>query len=414
MSLGADAQSADQLRKRLGALRWWQDDVASGLSPDLDQWATVEATAVAIRDSDGLRIRRIGDLLPGLERLASKPSRVLFVGTRAGRVLRNYGDTWEDLAQRSAHELGAWHDCGEKTVLDIVDAVIHAWAGTDPIRWFVDHDAQPETQSTGPQPTVRGGWPSVAETRAMVALHRFCRGAYRIGAKDIGGAIEAAAGTAPATDTSLEHAWTFLCALRLEELLGIESRVEQAWVALLDFNERELRILGARFSTDPEPLTLVALGREFGVTRERIRQIETRCRKRIGAGLETDACIVIAHTAARLRREHGTLIPAGALDAALEGLLPKDSRHALLCRDILLAQAGPYRLEDGFWQTGHPLSQIEAALSARSDERWTHEQLDSLLDEVDVVAVHREACRSTLLPGVVNGLRPPSALAVSD
>ena len=45
-----------------------------------------------------------------------------------------------------------------------------------------------------------------------------------------------------------------------------------------DLSERERRVMLLRYGiSDGQPRTLEEVGQEFGVTRERIRQIETRC-----------------------------------------------------------------------------------------------------------------------------------------
>ena len=51
-----------------------------------------------------------------------------------------------------------------------------------------------------------------------------------------------------------------------------------------DLDERDTRILRARVLAD-EPLSLQALGDEFGVTRERVRQVEKKLVERLGAYL---------------------------------------------------------------------------------------------------------------------------------
>ena len=60
------------------------------------------------------------------------------------------------------------------------------------------------------------------------------------------------------------------------DMLNAAERTEliNSWLDKLDKNER--RILKLRFGLDGEPQTLDAIGRRFGVTRERIRQIEVK------------------------------------------------------------------------------------------------------------------------------------------
>jgi RNA polymerase primary sigma factor len=51
--------------------------------------------------------------------------------------------------------------------------------------------------------------------------------------------------------------------------------------ALAQLPERERRILELRFGIDGEPKSLEAIGAELGLTRERIRQLETQALARL-------------------------------------------------------------------------------------------------------------------------------------
>ena len=56
-----------------------------------------------------------------------------------------------------------------------------------------------------------------------------------------------------------------------------DARPEQLVEALDELNERERQVVRLRFGLeDGQPQTLEEVGREFGVTRERIRQIESK------------------------------------------------------------------------------------------------------------------------------------------
>jgi len=55
---------------------------------------------------------------------------------------------------------------------------------------------------------------------------------------------------------------------------GERKKYLDGWMAELDENERNIILL--RFGLEGEPQTLEKVGKKFGVTRERIRQIETR------------------------------------------------------------------------------------------------------------------------------------------
>jgi len=70
-------------------------------------------------------------------------------------------------------------------------------------------------------------------------------------------------------------------AIRQEECEGARSRVAQAMATLSD---REQRILWARLASD-EPETLAQVGKRLGVSRERVRQLESRAREKMRAAL---------------------------------------------------------------------------------------------------------------------------------
>lgn len=63
---------------------------------------------------------------------------------------------------------------------------------------------------------------------------------------------------------------------------------------LIVLNERERRILGARRLKD-DPVTLEALGREYGISRERVRQIENRAFQKLQAAVRDAARAGAAH-----------------------------------------------------------------------------------------------------------------------
>ena len=66
----------------------------------------------------------------------------------------------------------------------------------------------------------------------------------------------------------------------LEYMSGGHRRDKvRAWLATLEDNERD--ILSLRYGLSGDPQTLEKIGRRFGVTRERIRQIETRALRKL-------------------------------------------------------------------------------------------------------------------------------------
>ena len=77
------------------------------------------------------------------------------------------------------------------------------------------------------------------------------------------------------------------------ETLAVESD-ELDWrrkllrEGLIKLNERERRILNARRLND-DPLTLQDLGEEYGISRERVRQIENRAFEKLQAAVRDAA-----------------------------------------------------------------------------------------------------------------------------
>ena len=70
-----------------------------------------------------------------------------------------------------------------------------------------------------------------------------------------------------------------------QELLENDT-MEQVRGMMQELNEREFTVLKMRFDLhDTEPRTLKEIGELLGLTRERVRQIETEALKRLGDGL---------------------------------------------------------------------------------------------------------------------------------
>lgn len=61
------------------------------------------------------------------------------------------------------------------------------------------------------------------------------------------------------------------------------SLINEVHELLDQLEQRESMILRARFGFDDQPKSLAAIGRELGLSRERVRQIETRARSKLRA-----------------------------------------------------------------------------------------------------------------------------------
>ena len=68
-----------------------------------------------------------------------------------------------------------------------------------------------------------------------------------------------------------------------EEIYLHASLISEVHLLLDQLEEREAMILRARFGFDDAPKSLAAIGRELGISRERVRQIESRARSKLRA-----------------------------------------------------------------------------------------------------------------------------------
>jgi len=69
----------------------------------------------------------------------------------------------------------------------------------------------------------------------------------------------------------------------IEENLVRSSMADEVNALLKELPPREQEILRMRFGFDGEPMTLEEIGKKIGLSRERIRQIETKAKRRLRA-----------------------------------------------------------------------------------------------------------------------------------
>jgi RNA polymerase sigma factor (sigma-70 family) len=116
-------------------------------------------------------------------------------------------------------------------------------------------------------------------------------------------------------------------------------------------DDRAILVLEKRLVSE-EPLTLAELGEQLGVSRERVRQIESKLERRLEKLLTFPRFRPIRWRAKTLASDLGHLSPtsaqetAEAMERALRGSRP-ENRPLLL--SLLLSLAGSYREVEGWW-----------------------------------------------------------------
>ena len=116
----------------------------------------------------------------------------------------------------------------------------------------------------------------------------------------------------------------------------------EEWIDLLPARER--RIFDSRIAGMGGGLTLQELADEFGITRERVRQIGSRLQRRFSEFVETPEGLPIRWRLRSLRKRIGVAIPESHLTSLLS-TIDGDARYG----SLLLRFAGPYD-RDSNWR----------------------------------------------------------------
>ena len=124
-----------------------------------------------------------------------------------------------------------------------------------------------------------------------------------------------------------------------------DTRMDALRSALSVLNARERRIFEARRLAD-DPITLEELSAEFGVSRERVRQIEVRAFEKVQAAVKAGV--------ARAQ------LPARPGAARFAGRLTQRASRPLLKLDFLRARSDRKERAQPFWGTGCRLGNARA------------------------------------------------------
>ena len=111
------------------------------------------------------------------------------------------------------------------------------------------------------------------------------------------------------------------------------------WRAKLD--EREIKIFDSRIAAEPATATLQEVGDEFGLTRERIRQIERGVKEQLASLVRSQTGAPIRWRMETLKKETRSAAPLNLVKTLLAR---ERKRNSPDYRNLLLKVAGPYDL----------------------------------------------------------------------
>ena len=160
--------------------------------------------------------------------------------------------------------------------------------------------------------------------------------------------------------------WKSLAEYKLEDLVTPPSHpycILATWAEQL--SSRERAIFDERLSVDSPRRTLEALAKSFGITRERVRQVESKLGERLARFLNENEALPIHWRAETIRRAIGVAIPSGWVESILEAPPGYDDY-----RSIILEIAGPYHFDKGWYV---------------DSESIQDDPTDTILEEVDEV-----------------------------
>lgn len=285
---------------------------------------------------------------------------------------------WESICTLTPHQIGEFRNAGRTTVRDILRwCLVHAElvARNGPSSPSLQPDAIAGTQVPSIGPDIAFAWP----TGVVEGMQAFLRAS-----RDLNGSHS----LADALNDS--HIVELLVTLGLQEefsripigsLLESDSTMGQELIssvehALSGLSSRDLAILTRR--SKPEPDTLDAIGKDLGITRERVRQIGAK----VAGTFDEKLNGPLAAIAAAISRDLGPIPAASSVTERVKKMLGSaESPAADLAAQLLLSELG--YLELG-----------EFAVNAVGEElrSMSKELAVSVTDDVGIIdsSAHRE------------------------
>lgn len=268
----------------------------------------------------------LGKLIPGLLALSGDiPPHLVPTTCQSG--LLNNARTWERLAASTIGDVLLWPRVGAGRAGHI-------------LRFALRSDEFAPTEA------VAGARTEASRSKADEALRLVAAWAVHHGMTNgLGDAVQAA--RQPGTPPSVVAAADFLETMDLTSIaLSPEERsfdhLKAADDLLATFEGRDLTILERVLAIDLRLVaTLEEIGVQFGITRERVRQVEITVRERLERLLRTDGFDVLRARAEVLAGQVGVASPVAHLPAELQP-------GASLSDELFAHLAGPFKLVDGW------------------------------------------------------------------
>lgn len=315
--------------------------------------------------------------LPGIDLLPGQPT-IDLVGGPVCRHLDRTGErSWSALGAMTPQDILDLSHMGEKRR----DALISNVVG------LLGSSAVGVPAATGDEPVLLDA-PTLAALRE-IASWALSKGA----AEDLLGAIVAAASDhdADAPRRSVEQLRSVeVAALADPAIVQRYEPVANAHALIDSFDERQRAILERILDLDKSAPTLEQVGAEFGVTRERIRQIEEKVRDRLKAASTSADHLALVAAANRLSERLGAAVPLAEIERDFAEFPPD------LIDRLLLHLAGPYRIR-GEWVLhksieGDLQSAVLGAFESVADAGCAPcDALFDALDEIGIRTEHRAA-----------------------
>jgi len=301
--------------------------------------------------------RLICDILPKLSSVGSQAIQWSSLSVRMRKGLKSLGIyEWKDVLQLSIHDFKCIRGLGQKSIVEFLvlavrvslDAITAVSGGQAPYSL--------KTADSLAAPTHGFSSPELNSNRIRY-LAQWAR--LELGVTRVGEVCEFASGIELPIDISKQ--WELLSQVGLAEFSEDHEDVDLGELVndcCDKLNERELTIFLERLSNSDAP-TLQELADQFGITRERVRQLELGCGHKLIALTREQEYVRIGWRANTIRRDLGLGVPmdgsycTAVLQQAIRGI---SKQYRDIALKILLWLAGPYQIKgDRHWLSRGPI-----------------------------------------------------------